>query len=183
MSRQRACTSLRTSYGTRLVYDTYDVTKLLQSGSNAIGIQVGEGWYAGRIGFSESRNVWGDTLGAFALLVVTKADGSKETIPTDLTWSSSTGAIITSEIYDGGILRLGARPARLGHRRFHAQQQSSMDWCQSTQVPSGPTSAAPDGPPIRRVEKVELPEDHHNPVRGDGLDFGQNLVGWLASQP
>lgn len=35
------------SYQFRHTYDTYDVTDLLSSGSNAIGVTVGEGWWSG----------------------------------------------------------------------------------------------------------------------------------------
>ena len=49
------------SYNYRHVYDTYDVTELITSGDNAIGVSVGEGWYAGRLGFrGEDRNLYGD---------------------------------------------------------------------------------------------------------------------------
>ncbi|KAI3317807.1 glycoside hydrolase family 78 protein [Xylariaceae sp. AK1471] len=166
------------SYNHRLVYDTYDVTTLLQSGSNAIGIQVGEGWYAGRIGFDVTRNIWGDTLGAFAVLVVTKADGSKETIPTDLTWSSSTGAIITSEIYNGE--RYNSTLDQPGWATADFDPPENAQWIGVTALKS-PLGrlAAPDGPPIRRLEEVELQQVLTSPSGATILDFGQNLVGWL----
>jgi alpha-L-rhamnosidase len=37
-----------TSYNHRLYYQTFDVTNLLSSGSNAIGAILGDGWYRGR---------------------------------------------------------------------------------------------------------------------------------------
>lgn len=93
------------SYNFRHVYDTYDVTDLIQSGGNVIGATVGEGWYAGRFGFSKvkPRNIYGDTLGLLSLLVVTAEDGSKQTIKSDLDWHANTGPIITSNIYDGEL--------------------------------------------------------------------------------
>ena len=39
-----------TEYFDRVDYQTYDVTSLLQSGKNAIGAVVGDGWYAGHVG-------------------------------------------------------------------------------------------------------------------------------------
>lgn len=35
------------SYQARHTYDTYDVTELLTSGDNAVGVTVGEGWWSG----------------------------------------------------------------------------------------------------------------------------------------
>ncbi|KAI0535370.1 extracellular glycosyl hydrolase family 78 protein [Xylaria digitata] len=166
------------SYDHRLVYDTYDVTSSLRSGSNAIGIQVGEGWYSGRVGFDVSRNIWGDTLGAFALLVVTKADGSKETIPTDLSWSSSTGAIITSELYDGEYY--DSALDQPGWATVDFKPPKSAEWIgvKALNSPIGRLTA-PDGPPIRRIEEIELQDIITTPSGATVLDFGQNLVGWL----
>ncbi|HJN16954.1 MAG TPA: alpha-L-rhamnosidase N-terminal domain-containing protein, partial [Armatimonadota bacterium] len=38
-----------THYGKRVQYQTYDVTDLLKPGANAIGAQLGAGWFSGRI--------------------------------------------------------------------------------------------------------------------------------------
>ncbi|KAI0403712.1 extracellular glycosyl hydrolase family 78 protein [Xylaria palmicola] len=169
------------SYNHRLVYDTYDVTALLRGrgAPDAIGIQVGEGWYAGRIGFDTTRNLWGDTLGAFALLVVTRADGQKETVATDLTWTASTGAIVTSEIYDGEHYDAARAQPGWAEPDF-VPPKGGAEWVGVRTLPS-PLGrlAAPDGPPIRRLEEVELREVITTPSGATVLDFGQNLVGWL----
>ncbi|KAI1146171.1 extracellular glycosyl hydrolase family 78 protein [Nemania diffusa] len=166
------------SYNHRLVYDTYDVTERIQTGANSIGIQVGEGWYAGRIGFDTSRNIWGDTLGAFAQLVVTHADGSQETVPTDLTWTSSTGAITTSEIYDGEYYDAANDQPGWTTVDFTPPQNAIWIGVKTLGSPLGRLTA-PDGPPIRRLEEVELQEVITTPSGATVLDFGQNLVGWL----
>ncbi|RYC55508.1 glycoside hydrolase family 78, partial [Xylaria longipes] len=166
------------SFNHRLIYNTYDVTGLLQSGSNAIGIQVGEGWYAGRIGYDSQRNIWGDTLGAFAKLVVTKVDGSNETIPTDLTWSSSTGPIITSEIYNGEVYNSTLDQPGWATPDFKAPGNAEWIGVKALNSPVG-RLLAPDGPPIRRVEEVELQQVITTPAGATVLDFGQNFAGWL----
>ena len=40
-----------TSYRQRILADTYDVTRLLTPGRNAIGAVLGDGWYRGRLGW------------------------------------------------------------------------------------------------------------------------------------
>src|SRR6185295_13884467 len=40
-------------YHKRVTYDTYDVTSLLAQGKNAIGVQLGDGWFAGRVGLAQ----------------------------------------------------------------------------------------------------------------------------------
>lgn len=90
-----------TSYDNRLQYQTYDVTELLQNGANAIGVTLGDGWYRGRMGWHNTRNIYGEKLALLAQLQVDYADGSREMIGTDATWNSATGPILYSDIYDG----------------------------------------------------------------------------------
>ena len=164
------------SYNHRHEYNTYDVTDLVKEGSNAIGVTIGEGWYAGRIGFSEQgRNLWGDTLGFLALLVVTNPDGSVTYTKSDGSWSSTTGPIITSEIYDGEIY-----DSRLEKDGWSEPGYNSEDWIgvKELEPPKGEL-VAPDSPPIRRTEERALESIITSPSGKTILDFGQNLVGWL----
>jgi len=91
-----------TSYHHELPYQTFDVTEHLKVGINVLGAHVGEGWFSGRLGFlGGTRNIWGDSLGVIAQLVITYKDGSSETVATDDKWKCSIGAVVRSEIYDG----------------------------------------------------------------------------------
>jgi alpha-L-rhamnosidase len=163
------------SYSHRLVYDTYDVTNLLSSGGAAIGIVVGEGWYAGSLGWDGARrNIYGDTLGAMALLVVTNTKGGKQTIATDLTWKSSVGPLITAEIYNGTRYDSRLEQAGWSHPGFNQIWTGVKELRAPFDV-----LAAPDGPPIRRKGEVELQEVLTSPSGKTILDFGQNMVGWL----
>ncbi|KAI0007314.1 alpha-L-rhamnosidase N-terminal domain-containing protein [Xylariaceae sp. FL0662B] len=132
------------SYKHRLVYDTYDVTDFLRDGENVIGVQVGEGWYAGRLGFNGgSRNLWGDTLGALALLTFTGPDGTREVVRTDKTWSASTGAIITSELYDGETYDSRLEQPGWAAAGFEALETTKWAGVKELNGPSGQL-AAPD---------------------------------------
>ncbi|PWY76412.1 alpha-L-rhamnosidase [Aspergillus sclerotioniger CBS 115572] len=164
------------SFTYRHEYNTYDVTELLRSGANTIGVTVGEGWYSGRLGFDGGqRNIYGDTLGLLSLLVITQPDGSKTYIPTDHTWQSGTGPIITSEIYDGERY-----DSRLEQKGWAEPGFNSTDWLGVHEV-SFPKErlAAPDAPPVRRVEEHKLKDVFLSASGKTVLDFGQNLVGWL----
>ncbi|KAI1770047.1 glycoside hydrolase family 78 protein [Hypoxylon cercidicola] len=166
------------SYHNRLVYDTYDVTDLLLTGENAFGIHVGEGWYSGRLGYgSGARNIYGDTPGTMALLVITLTNGT-QIVRTDETWDSSTGAIITSEIYNGEVY--DSRLEQTGWTSTGFQASDAARWIGVKQLDSPFAQlAAPDGPPISRIEEVKLKEIITSPSGKTILDFGQNLVGWL----
>ncbi len=91
-----------TSYKHRLHYQTFDVTHLVRDGQNVIGAQVAEGWFCGRLGFLGGvQNIWGDNIGLMAQLHIDFADGTRTIINSDASWTTSTGAILTSELYDG----------------------------------------------------------------------------------
>ena len=43
-----------TSYSKRLQYQVYDVTEMLQTGNNAIGAVLGDGWYRGTLAMGKT---------------------------------------------------------------------------------------------------------------------------------
>ena len=49
-----------TDYDNRVYYNTYDVTAQIQSGGNAIGAILGDGWYAGYVGWGHVREHYGN---------------------------------------------------------------------------------------------------------------------------
>jgi alpha-L-rhamnosidase len=165
------------SYNYRHVYDTYDVTELVSSGDNAIGATVGEGWYAGRLGFGGgTRNIYGDTLGLLALLVVTTEDGRKHSVATNNDWHASLGPTVTSEIYDGEKY-----DARLElDEGWSSPGYDDGEWMAVKQLPPLKGALVPaDGPPVRKVEETKPVSFQTSPSGKTIVDFGQNLVGWL----
>ncbi|RCS26746.1 rhamnosidase [Polaribacter sp. WD7] len=91
-----------TPYKVRIETITYDVTDLIESGQNTIGIEVAAGWHSGRLGWMKT--YWSDTESpkVLAQLELTMKDGSTEMILSDDTWKGTTnGPTRISEIYDG----------------------------------------------------------------------------------
>lgn len=166
------------SYNNRHVYDTYNVTELVQEGENAIGAIVGEGWYSGRLGWiAEQRNVFGNKIGLLSLLVITLKDGTKLKIPTDNTWKSSGGPIITSEIYNGELYDAAQAASIKGWSQANF---SSASWNVTSTLPALKGKlASPDQPPIRRIEEIKPERIFKSPAGETLVDFGQNLAGWL----
>lgn len=163
-----------TVYDQRLRYQTFDVTDLLQSGGNALGAIVGDGWYRGRLGFGGGqRNIYGDKLALLAQLEVTYGDGTTEQIVTDLDWQASTGPILASSIYDGE--RYDARLEMAGW------SESGFDdgtWTAVSHLDHDlSTLEAPLGPPVRRTEELAPVVITKSPTGKTLVDFGQNLVG------
>ncbi|QDU90815.1 Bacterial alpha-L-rhamnosidase [Pirellulimonas nuda] len=84
-----------TDYHQRAYYQTYDVTDLIRSEGNAIGIWVADGWYSGYVGFGLltgigteqiGRYTYGKTPSVMAQIEIEYEDGTRETIGTDKTW-------------------------------------------------------------------------------------------------
>jgi len=93
-----------TGMSTTVYYETFDVTPLLQSGDNALGIMLGNGWYYQRDRL-EDTNMWYDTPRLLAQLEVWYQNGQRQIIASDETWRTSASPILhnglhTGEIYD-----------------------------------------------------------------------------------
>ncbi|WP_242204115.1 family 78 glycoside hydrolase catalytic domain [Aestuariivivens insulae] len=93
-----------TTYDKRIETLTYDVTDLIKSGQNTIGVELVSGWYSGRLLWGNTP--WDNTISPKVLVQLEMAmkDGSKELIVSDKSWKGMTnGPIQFSEIYDGEI--------------------------------------------------------------------------------
>lgn len=101
-----------TQYNITHMYQTYDVTDMLNGGSrNAMGALLGEGWWSGNITFSGRHwNFFGDRQSLLSLLVVTYEDGSTDTITSSPdTWRFFNdgpiryGSFFQGEVYDATL--------------------------------------------------------------------------------
>ena len=90
-----------TNYSKMIQYQCYDVTHLLENGENCIGVILGDGWYAGHIGFKREIYYDGYPLELFVQLEITYADNSHETIISDESFTTGSGKIAASDLLDG----------------------------------------------------------------------------------
>ena len=164
-----------TSYDKRLQYDTYDVTSLVRTGPNAIGVLLGDGWYRGQLGRAGRRNTYGKHVALLAQLVVHYAGGRTEVIGTDERWKASTGPILMSDIYDGETY-----DARLEKPGWSRAGYDDRSW-RGVRLREGaaPPLIAPVGPPVKRMHEVKAVRILHTPSGQTVFDLGQNLVGWV----
>ncbi|KAL0932412.1 alpha-rhamnosidase [Colletotrichum truncatum] len=167
-----------TSYRHRLVYRVLDVKNLLLPGQkNTICVEVGEGWYAGRLGFKGGiRFRYGDVIGLFAQLEVKGPKNEPWSLLTDESWSCKPSAITNSEIYDG--------------EDYDMREEEEEDWNRAdkvwdnalgTKILPWPTAklVAIDAPPVRVIETKPCINVFLSKSGKTILDFGQNLVGKL----
>ena len=85
-------------YRRRLYYNTYDVTRMVTNGPNAVGAWVADGWYSGYLGFgllvgigteAIGRDTYGKTPTIRMQLELEYADGTREIVGTDSSWKVS----------------------------------------------------------------------------------------------
>ncbi|MGI8950116.1 MAG: family 78 glycoside hydrolase catalytic domain [Chitinophagaceae bacterium] len=164
-----------TSYNKRLQYQAYDVTSLLKNGKNAVGVALCNGWYRGYIAWGGNKDTYGKTLGLLFQLEIIYEDGTRETIISDETWKSSTGAIRSSEIYDGEIY-----DARKEKTEWTTSQYNDANWS-SVKVQNYPMKnlIATCNEPIKKHESFKPIHIFKTPKNEQVIDFGQNLVGWV----
>lgn len=90
-----------TSYRTRLQYQCYDITDMLET-SNELLVTVGTGWHRGVIS-AFSPDIHGTPCGLLAQIEILYEDGSKEVIFTDTSWLVAKSNIMSSDFYHGEI--------------------------------------------------------------------------------
>ena len=97
-----------TQYNKTHLYQTFDVTKYVHSGRNALGALLAEGWWSGGATFTgDNWNFFGDRQSLLAKLVITYADGRTNVVVTDpLSWQYfgkgpvAYGSFFQGEVYD-----------------------------------------------------------------------------------
>ena len=164
-----------TAYQDHIQYQTYDVTYLVQSGANAVGVTLGDGWYRGNMAWSGNRNSYGEKLALLFQLEVQYADGRRDVIVSDESWKSSTGPILMSDIYNGETY-----DARLEKQGWSSPGYNDSQWFGVTAIEAPSVKiVAPAGPPVRTVEEI-LPVKLIITPKGETVvDMGQNMVGRL----
>lgn len=150
-----------TTYDKRVLYSTYDVTRRLRHGPNAVGVMLGEGW-------SKSR----------ALLFqmdVELENGKRITITSTPEWKGHAGPIVSDSVYDGEIY-----DATMETPGWDSPAYDAAGWsaAQVVKKPGGVLSAEMM-PPIRAVDTL-APRSLSSPHPGMYVfDMGQNFSGWV----
>jgi alpha-L-rhamnosidase len=164
-----------TPYTRKIETLTYDVTPQLREGTNAIGAILGEGWYAGRLGW-ESLPPHGRKPHLLLQLEVTHTDGSTTIVATDENWKATNlGPIRFSSIYDGENY-----DARQNLGEWDSVGFDDSKWQPViTEKPAADIAITPKRHHPVRITK-QLPTiaiTEPQPGRFD-FDLGQNIVGW-----
>jgi alpha-L-rhamnosidase len=164
-----------TSYNNRLQYQAYDVTALLNNGTNAIGVVAGMGWYRGFLAWDDNKNIYGKKTGVLLQLEIEYNDGSMQTVISDENWKSSYGPIRSAEIYNGETF-----DARLDKKSWSVANFNDADWAKVKIGAADKASlVATYNEPIKKHETFKPIKIFKTPEGDVVADFGQNLVGWV----
>ncbi|WP_350346782.1 family 78 glycoside hydrolase catalytic domain [Agromyces sp. G08B096] len=155
-----------TSYDRTLYAQAADVRALVRAGQNTIELELSDGWYRGQVGAFRLPAGWGATLGARAELHLEFANGTRQVVRSDSTWTSRRSAITRADLMDGQTLDLSV---------LEAPESSVL----VDVVDAPPAIDWSPAPPVRVVETRPVQELR---AIADGVwiaDFGQNASGWI----
>jgi alpha-L-rhamnosidase len=166
-----------TDYMRRVLYSTYDVTDLVGSGKNALGVMLGNGFYCLQTPdlFQLEKAPWRTPPRMRMNLVVEFDNGSDETIVSDGRWKQSTGEIIFNCVRGGETIDARKNPGRWLEAGY---DDSAWKPALEVTAPLG-RLCAQSIPPIRITDEYK-PLRITEPKPGVYVvDFGRNLAGWV----
>ncbi|MFI1360883.1 family 78 glycoside hydrolase catalytic domain [Streptomyces sp. NPDC020898] len=161
-----------TNYHQRIQSQTYDVTKLLTRGDNAIGASLANGWWAGKVGLGWSRQ-YGDSPALVAKLRITYTDGSIQWIATDGSWKTADGPYVKADLQDGETYDARLKPSGWSRPGF-----DDATWKPAASLESRTALLVPQSDePVRRTQVLQA-RAMTEPTPGAYVyDLGQNMVG------
>ncbi len=180
-----------TDYRKVIEYVTFDVTDLLHEGNNALGAEIGNGWFlmddAGGYSFRfppfmppnpNPYKPFGKALIFAMALTVTYSDGTEETFHADGSWKTAAHEVLRSNVYGSEIV-----DASLRQKDYSKPDFDDSAWNPAMVLPD---SEIPQGrlinqfqPPVRVIHTYEA--EYLREADGRSIyDFGQNMSGILS---
>ncbi len=157
----------QTDYKKMVLYSTYDITRYLKSGGNAVGIILGNGRYIKGYGYDRPK--------LLAEIHVKYTDGTEDKILTDKTWKVGKSAVRENDIYFGEVYDV-----RLYEEGWDMPDFDDKKWVNAVYCdPPGGRLVPQTIPPVK-VCGVLKPVGITSPEYGVYVfDFGQNFTGWV----
>jgi len=173
------------AYQRRIHSQTYDVTRLVRAGKNAIGATLADGWYAGYVAYGlftgqeglipglDGRNYYGTSTAVRVQLELEMADGSRKTIATDPTWKTSLGPITESDILMGE-----SYDARKELGAWTTAGYDDSKWELAVSKTGSDSKVEPHpGVPVRAIEEMPAKTVREHKPGVFIFDLGQNISG------
>lgn len=182
---------LWSEYSKTVYYNTYDVTRMLRSGDNAVSVLLGNGFFNVQRGERYSKLM--TTFGAPQMIMrleINYADGTSKTVVSDGTWRYSLSPITFNSIYGGESF-----DARLTQKGFDQPGFNDQAWQKAVEVEGAEGALEPQTvQPVKIMERYGIKS--WNKIPADSLaaaskqtkrtvdpsvfvaDMGQNLAGF-----
>ena len=165
-----------TTYRKEVLYSTYDVTPLVKTGSNNIGVMLGNGWYNplplrlfGRFNLRDVQQTGRPCVKS--QLVLQYTDGSTQTIISDDSWLTAPGPVVRNNVYLGEQY-----DARLENASWFTTETKGWKKAVPVDGPSG--TLTPQMQPPIRITKLVKPLTIYEAGKDTFIvDMGQNFAG------
>ena len=158
-----------TSYKNTLLYQTYDMTQLLQNGKNILTFVVSGGWAVGAFVFTRKNRITAKRQALSAKLVITYTSGKKKVIETDENWlvcqngPLKEACIYDGEVYDASLEIKNYRWQTAGREELRIHPQLLKD----------------DRSPVKIIDRLS-PVSVKKVGEEYIFDFGQNFAGVIS---
>jgi hypothetical protein len=180
-----------TDYRKVIEYVTFDVTDLLHEGNNALGAEIGNGWFlmddAGGYSFRfppfmppnpNPYKPFGKALIFAIALTVTYSDGTEETFHADGSWKTAPHEVLRSNVYGSEIVDASLRQKDYSKPDFDDSAWSPAMVLSDSEIPQG-RLINQFQPPVRVIHTYEA--EYLREADGRSIyDFGQNMSGILS---
>ncbi|MBL4678995.1 MAG: family 78 glycoside hydrolase catalytic domain [Mucilaginibacter sp.] len=164
-----------TRFDRRTLYVSYDVTKQLQQGKNAIGVLLGNGWYnmQSLAVWNFDRAPWRNRPTFCMDLKITYADGTTTTVSTNDSWKSHDSPITFNSIYTGE--HYDSRQELPG---WNTADFNDKDW-KEVMLRAAPSKQIVSQvmQPIRNVDEIEAKSIKKFDDTTYVVDLGRNISG------
>ena len=166
-----------TDYTKNIKYNTFDVSKYVVSGENAIGVILGNGYF-----YTMRQNYKPYKIKSFGYpklllnLVIEYIDGSKQVFSTNNTWKITTdGPIRVNNLYDGEEYDAGKEMPGWNNIGYNDSKWLQAEYVQE---PTGEIEAQINE--NMKIMETLSPVSIKKSESGKYiLDMGQNIAGWL----
>lgn len=167
----------QTDYDKRILYNSDEVSELVNLGTNSIAVHLGSGWYNESIAFSKPDKNFNFGQPTFiAQLDITYTDGTTTQVTSNEAWRTHASPILKEGIFTGELY-----DANKAIADWHATENPSNypQWQAVKVLQQWPTKVLePQLLPAIRAQKLMKPVKLFNPAPNVWVwDFGQNFTG------
>ncbi len=162
-----------TDYPTKVQYQTYDITSVLNQGTNVAGAVLGNMWWSSGLGWRGGVAYSDGPLRLLAQLEIETQNGLQN-ILTDESWKLDYSPYLENTIYHGVTY-----DAQLEQPGWDSPDFDDQSWENAEEIQEENRKlVAQQGPPIRITEKI-VPVTFNEVTPGVYVfDFGINIVGY-----